>query len=791
VFEAELIFLSPRQANDHVFKTGKGASMDTGRGKVRAALARRRAGLVAVACFFTIALGVTFAVADSSEAPTESSVESPVAASQEITEAIEGDPQATAPESGNGSSPISEPADTQAAEALPHHDLTGNEARALLDGVFGQEVENAAGIFDELHVEKFLASNVAVIPAGEQPEGAEGTENQDEGSTLMSSSVPLRVEASPGNYEPLDLQLEHSEGELRTANPLVKVGIPSELGEGVALPESGVQINLVGAPEGRSPSTTHDVAFYPNVAEDSDLVVAPTPTGVEEFSQLRSADAPRSITFNLNLPTGASLLETEDGGAEVRDNGEMLIDVPSPTANDATGSEVPVSLSVSGHSLTLRVSPDQSAMYPVLVDPLFQTYTWQTSKTRAGINGNGDKSTGESMFNEEWTPEVVRVNGKDPFELLNHSSGHAMYETDPVQYNDSGLYVFGGGSGSKIEPIPSGVRAAWIYAVPRYFSDKEHYGSAPETYISHLTLSRLLFHAFGVPPIHSPYMELGIITPGGTWLSNTSMESSYGHDLEDMSHLYEFGNASNPEGKIASAGLWSFEPVPNNGDAGLFVGAATVELSEPAGSVPKFGSPLAGPTQWVNQEARPITFTASDSGLGVYAVTVSDEQATPHSWKTAYGCVGVGGSACPHTWESSEASHPALKYEPSVLPQGIDKLKLVAEDPLGHVSSTSKVEVKVDHTAPSLSLSGSLTEQAKLGTARAHYALKLSATDGTEAIPQSGVASTEIKVDGTKVDSFTPGCTTKNCEIAHEWTLNSASYSAGKWPDSLKSVRPV
>ncbi|HEY5053445.1 MAG TPA: hypothetical protein VII45_08560, partial [Solirubrobacterales bacterium] len=43
---------------------------------------------------------------------------------------------------------------------------------------------------------------------------------------------------------------------------------------------------------------------------------------------------------------------------------------------------------------------------------------------------------------------------------------------------------------------------------------------------------------------------------------------------------------------------------------------------------------------------------------------------------------------------------------------------------------------------------------------------------------QSGLTSTEITVDGTKVDSSS-GCEAEGCSLSREWTLNSGSYSPG------------
>ena len=270
----------------------------------------------------------------------------------------------------------------QAAEELPHHDLSRDQALELMQSVFGPILRTPAGLFDELEVERFLSDTAAVLPEGEQLEPS-GTvigappADRYEGPTLIESTIPLRAEDGNGPSGVLELGLEHDEGELQPTSPLVDVGIPQDLGEGIEIPEAGVQINVVGAPEGRTPSTIEQsVAAYPEVAPDTSFAVAPTPTGVETMTVLQSPDAPTSQTFHLDLPQGGQLKPTEAGGAEVVKDGQAILGVAPPSALDATEQEVPVSLSVSGDSLTLQVEPKPGTTLPIVVDPLYETYNW-------------------------------------------------------------------------------------------------------------------------------------------------------------------------------------------------------------------------------------------------------------------------------------------------------------------------------------------------------------------------------------------------------------------------------
>jgi NHL repeat len=617
-----------------------------------------------------------------------------------------------------------------AAEDVPLSQLDREEASELLDAVFAPVLQGLEGPFDELRPEKFLADNVAVIPAGQQPEGDAPAGSGVQGPTLVSSTIPLRVESSSGKEEVIDLSLEEVGGEFRIANPLVEVGLPQDLGEGIELPGTGVSVEVEQTAGERSPSgLDHNAILYPNVAQDTDFAIAPAPTGFETLTQLRSPDAPRSQVLSLDLPTGAALKATEEGGAEVVRNGEAIVGISPPSALDTTGAFVPAQMDVSGESLVLSVSPDESTQFPILVDPLIQSYKWQAGQNQTGIHFS---DTSE----EEWSPETFGTYYNPPY-----CTGLSCPPYRPAEAWEAPV---GLGVHSSWYDAKKGHHAAWIYTVPRYFKELSN---PPTSFISKMTLSGLTQWAGS--PYASPYLTAGLWDiVNKNWVSLLSHTGLEGHNLNDTNWVYPFPNPnSNTNVKVGSVGLWALEDTPN-GPGNVKVLSATVELAETATDNPGFGS-IFPPSQWMHQSAVPVDFTVSDSGLGVYALTAS-VPLSGQSWKTAYGCTGVGGSACPRTWSRPYGSQPDLKYDPSGLPQGTTMLKVVAEDPLGHASAAS-VPVKVDHTAPDLNLSGPLTEQGKIGTSASEYALNYSAADGDVTTP-SGIAT--IGSAGTSEGKF-------------------------------------
>ena len=388
-----------------------------------------------IAAFIVCGVGMAFASQDESES---------------VGPPVENAPNALA----------AEKTDPEAAEELPHEDLGREEALELASAVFNPELQSPAGIFDELEVEKFYADNVAVIEAGDQPELG-GESGGAEEPTLLESTTPLATEDAEGHRETVDLSLEHSEGELRPVNPLVDVGIPGQLEDGITLPDTGVEISLADAPADRAPTIAEQsTAFYPNVAADTDLTIAPTPDGVETLTQLRSPDAPRSQTFELTLPNGAKLQESEAGGAEVLQGEKAVVVIPPPTAIDAEGKPVPVSLHVSGNSLTLTSSPSEDASYPILVDPLYeQPYVWMWNHTHAGMY--------------DWTRTLNAQAKPTPWAFTlaeeGYITGVGMFPGLTVQTDTS--------------TVALNSQASWNYYVPRYETDYQQKEVRPTSFI--------------------------------------------------------------------------------------------------------------------------------------------------------------------------------------------------------------------------------------------------------------------------------------------------------------------
>lgn len=629
-----------------------------------------------------------------------------------------------------------------AAEILPHDDLARGEAAELLHAVFEEPLGTSSGVFDGLQVEHFHSDHVAVVDDGDS-------------NNLLQSLLPLRTETGSGAEKVVDLDLVPvGDGDLEPDNPLVAVEIPSELGEGIRLPESSIEVTLAGAPAERAPSIIDGgAAFFPNVAQDSDFTVVPTPTGVETFAHLRTPDAPLSQTYEISLPSGA-ILEERGGGAEITREGEIIAIIHPPTAIDAEGDSVPVSLSVSGSSIVVTSAPEPGTAYPILVDPIFDTYYWSLNNNQYGLG-------------TDWVA----------------TSSHSLFEARSYGYGggEKGLNIYSYGG-----TVPVGTQANWNYHVPRYYSDFATYGVRPTSFINKMDLSNMNWWIEGEP---SPYKANPFVM-AGLWdvvnNKHVSLAVKKGTEGQWFNSWTELKNPNENVGVKEGGIALLADNDTQSRYRHLWVGQASVELSDK--DYPSFVS-VKGPSKWINglttdntNLAEPIQFEASDAGLGVFALLAKTPKlgGGTNQWEQTPGCPGNATVSCPRVWSGGY-----WNYNPKLMPQGENVVEMIGKDPVWHFSDqaspslAAKVKVKVDRTNPSLALSGSLTEQATLGTWLPAYTLKVNATDGTEGAPQAGVAKLAIKVDGVVVDEVNPGCATKNCTINREWTMDADSFSVG------------
>jgi hypothetical protein len=647
------------------------------------------------------------------------------------------------------------PLDSATAKELPHHALGRDEAIALTTEVFGSLFQGVAGPFAGLDVERYLSDNAAVVASSQPLSGSEysGGASAQEGSTdsaLLESSLPLRTVNEFGAKVPVDLGLVREGAVLEPVSPLVEVSVPTELATGIELPELGIALEMINVSTDRAPTVSgENLATYPNVASDTDLSVEPIPTGVETFTTLRSPSAPSKEEFRLSLPEGAELLQKEDG-AVVQRNGKTVLAIPAPSAIDADGTLVPATLTTSGANFSIEVSAGQNTAYPILVDPMLESYDWYDNYATPDANSPWYFSTSSPLLTGRTDTAGLWV------------------EAAPGSY-------------------PAYVSAGWSYFVPR-LKEEEAAGRVPSSYLQRMDLMHIGFGTTAGP--YSPYLTMGLMG-AGHWAGKPGNETVWGYggngapiyawqgnpNVPGLTLHFENGTPGNRDQTAKTAiglALGTAEAASLSSRRSAILGWGSVEVADE--DVPKVVNGSVSP--WMNQTATAqISSDAQDTGLGVKYVGYYLPGG--QGWRTAANpCTGTAKNPCPRTWHTWIDPN---QYSPASMPQGINQVLLSVEDILGnHAAYESLALLRIDHTKPTVTLSGSLLEQAKLGTTLPQYVLRYTAKDGDEAAPQSGVVSTRVKIDGKLVESeYSPGCATKNCSISRELKIPAANYTVG------------
>lgn len=608
--------------------------------------------------------------------------------------------------------PFAELTDSTVAAELPLTELGREEVLDLLEGVFEPVLQGAAGPFDDLEAEELIGEHAAILAGDERPEPVGltvgGSEESSEGKVLLESTLPVSRQG-----EVVDLGLEEANGGYESVNPIVDVTIPASLDEGIGLPEAESTIELVDAPEGRAPSINESTAVYPNVAPDTDLVVAPTPTGVETMTTLRSPAAPRSQSFHVDLPEGAELRKADGGAEVVNADGDVEIRIQPPYALDAAGENVPVDMTVEGATVKLSIDPGEADQYPILIDPIYETFSW-----------GGAKPAEWESFSTDRTWMVARC----------------------CEFSDG----FAPGIAARAQGLTYTPESDvhWVRSVPRYGKEE---GKEPTSFIAGLTLSGVYVKGSSGPS--SPYAYAGIWdTALNTWAGKAPSQALWareGNAPNIIGGTISFTNGNDRQAQIAiGPGMHTNENASVGGPREMILGGATVEIGDE--ELPEVIKPSSSAI-WSNQTAQtPIEATITDRDLGAKSAEFSLPGQQP--FKTINSCFGNVAIPCPSEWRAFSG----WGYNPAVMPQGWLSIPVWGEDVVGHKSAKpAYAEVGIDHTSPSLSpLTGTVTEQGTVGTHLLEYGLKINSTDGFEAPPtvQKTIVSSFNHPVGVAVD---------------------------------------
>jgi RHS repeat-associated protein len=247
----------------------------------------------------------------------------------------------------------------RAASQMAFHRMSAVGAQRLLvhdyvRSLAADSVNPAATIAHGGRVLRYLSDSRAVVAS-------------THGLRIVTSTVPLQVKGAGGVMAPVNLDLTQRAKWLAPSRPLAPVRIARDSSGRAVVGSTGVSIALVG----RSVQGTlsgASTAFFANVGRDLDAAVVPRLSGVDILAVLRSRLSSRTLRYVVRVPSGAAL-RAATGGAVISRAGAVLARISSPSAHDAQGSNVPVTMRVAGDELVVHVDATSAVAYPVLVDP--------------------------------------------------------------------------------------------------------------------------------------------------------------------------------------------------------------------------------------------------------------------------------------------------------------------------------------------------------------------------------------------------------------------------------------
>lgn len=588
---------------------------------------------------------------------------------------------------------------------------------------------------------------------------------------VVESLQPMAVETSRGHRAPVDLGLTKVGGDYESVRPVVGVLIPQRLSAGVELPEAGVSLTPVdaqGRPLGGAEGAVDGASvLYANTQIDMDTAVKPTTGGVEVDTILRSVNSPEQLYFRVGLPPGAKLVQAGGAGpVKVMNDGQTTALVRPPSAVDAAGTDVPVSMSVSGDLLALGVSAKTgSYQWPIAVDPELESVTDKSGPDDNSEPGAQCHKQGEpERKSSNWCWHAVKE------ENFEHYYGEMGYQYQHAitagEYTVMSYHTQGESHIYKIEAESSGNvfkgRAKLELARSR---------TAEEGEVEH---------------------EVELVA-NGNWNATGSAKTT-------LCANSECSVSGGSAGNIVAFKLEADESFPSETDYALggAVWGTYVYVAQEKGPELSFneseptidggranvlyGTKQPGGTQqWLGPNSGAFEVKAHDPGIGVSWAQMRIGLWEPKEYIYKEGkCNGV---QCNENYSTLATYNPEMS-------EGEDTLTWYAEDlagddswPEGELSgllSETSTGVKVDAKPPGdIEVSG---WPARREISAARHTLTVSATDEApdEETHSSGVKSISVSVDGG-AETSVPGasCSLGTCTGSGKYTLDAEGLTEG------------
>jgi DNA-binding beta-propeller fold protein YncE len=622
--------------------------------------------------------------------------------------------------------------------------LDAGQAKALVREAFPKLVDEPAG-------------GPPSLPSGEKVVGypsnnAEQLITPNHKHSVIESFEPIALQTSPGRYAPIDLGLREAGAAFRPIRPAVSVQIPKRLGSGIGLGETGVSLTPVNARGAALAGSQGEVdgasVIYANTLTDADTLIKPTTTGFSAETLLRSVDSPRDLFFRVSMPVGARLVGADNGsGVNVVDAGTKIATVLPPVAQDAEGSAVPVSMSISrGNVLDVKVIgvTDDSYKMPITVDPqvedsrfsgevyegmLHQTeWHFEHSGTAFGApehpeDGSWTESINHVHYIGEWGGLFYTTRGESQITRA-FAEGHwndsgAHIQNYMVLYTPKAPYTEAYTPLPEVAEVDEGDNGGAVCSVK--CETNEVLGEAP-------------------PENHN--------TAAYEQETNVSGESASG--INTLTRAYvDITQEKGPELKFNTTSPTLYNPETKENDTNVLYGGGS----------------------WLGPHSGAFEVNATDPGLGIGLFRVAgsgwERQKKIYEMDEKGACLGI---------QCSESVNQGEIYD-NQMANGEDEIEGFAQD-TASLYALHDTTIKVDAAPPhGIKISG-FQNGNELPSGEPH--MKVEATDGEGTTKSSGIKSIKMSVDGHEVTGSAASCPLGPCTASTEFTLDARDYAPGQ-----------
>jgi hypothetical protein len=632
-----------------------------------------------------------------------------------------------------------------------YRNLSDRAARMLARTTFSLATPRSRLALDEpgVRVVRPVGDYASVVSVGRQ-------------RAVTVSSLPLTARDKTGRKTRASLQLESHSTSYAPKAALVPLRISKRLRGGIVL--AG---NIRVQPLGTRDSTARRVgqtAFFANTTPDTDVLVQAAPQGAEIFWQLRSDRSAEQHRLRFTLPTGATLRMSDrmPGSAEIVAGGRTQLTIPPPTAHDADGEGLPLTMHVAENVLTVTARHTGRGLhYPILVDP--------------ALNGVVRENYGD-FYNpgnaaQAGFPNFTQIGGSPPFGFATGAALQVYGFTGVT--NSWGVYSIQAPGSAQIYRadidnayfLNPSLKPAYFYAVvgPSAAGQTNAWttnayngtssGAAPLLFP--LTFGPMSFtfcagHVDGMSDNSSP----GFCTPGAGAPSN----------------YFQVG--------VYTASSWA------SGNYLTQVGGASVTFTD---SAPPTNVALASvPTGWVTEAPANVAVSAQQGGLGIGAFSVIDSAGAALLPARDLGCY-VNNSTAPSQSGATSTTLPPCPQQASSgafdlaslqLPEGVNAIRGTAQSITGVSANSAEGQLKIDRTSPDAVLSGTLPTRFGSSITDART-LHVDAPDRTASVATSGTTDITVKLDSAVVARSSGTCPAGDCARSLDYTFAPGTSAVG------------